>query len=260
MNIKMVFFDLDGTIVDNESEQVPTSTIQSIKALQQKGIQVVIATGRSYLFTKSVGKLLGIHNFINCSGSYIRLGHVEVYKDPISQMDADHILQICNTNGDHLSCFGVEESYSNGLAKEMALPILKNINCHEVPSMFPNNKVEYMGMCLFLNNGNIHDYFKISNDLQFYHWGENFPNAYNIEKKGNNKAKAIQKVLDYFNVSSDEAIAFGDGINDIEMLQTVRIGIAMGNAGDQLKEKADFITKTVDNDGIHYALKTLQVI
>ncbi|MDK8179676.1 HAD hydrolase family protein [Paenibacillus sp. UMB4589-SE434] len=167
MTIKIVFFDLDGTIVDNQTDQVPISTIQSIKALHSKGIQVVLATGRSYFFTKSVGRLLKVQNFINCSGSYVRLGHEEVYKDPISQNDFDHLVQICSLNGDHLSCFGVEDSYSNGLAKEVALPILKNIDCHEIPSIFPHRKVEYMGMCLFLSNGNINDYHNISTELQF---------------------------------------------------------------------------------------------
>lgn len=259
-SIKIVFFDLDGTVVDNQTEKVPVSTIHSIKTLQEKGIHVVLATGRSYFFTKSVGELLGVRNFINFSGAYINLGDKEIYKDPISKMDLDRLVKTSHLKGDHLSCFGIEETYSNGLAKEVALPILKNIDCHEIPNIFPENEVEYMGICLFLDSGKIDDYYQISNDLQFYHWGSSIPNAYNIERKGNNKARAVEKILRYFNITSDEAMAFGDGGNDIEMLQTVRIGIAMGNARDSLKEKADFVTKTVDNDGIEYALKKFNLI
>lgn len=260
LRIKIVFFDVDGTVVDNETEKVPVSTIQSIKKLQEKGIHVVLATGRSYYFAKFVGELLGVHNFINFSGAYIRLDGKEIYKDPISKDDLDHLVEISHLKGDHLSCFGIEESYSNGLAKEIALPILKHIDCHEIPNRFPEHAVEYMGMCLFLDKGKIEDYNKRSSDLQFYHWGSNIPNAYNIERIGNTKARALKKVLEHFNISSEEAMAFGDGGNDIEMLQSVKIGIAMGNASDRLKEKADFVTKTVNDDGIAYALKKFQVI
>ncbi|MCL6459562.1 MAG: Cof-type HAD-IIB family hydrolase [Gorillibacterium sp.] len=260
MTTKIVFFDLDGTVVDNQTEQVPDSTIQSIKTLQEKGIHVVLATGRSYFLAKSVGELLGVKNFINFSGAYIRLDEKEIYMDPISKRDLDLLVKISNLKGDHLSCFGIEEAFSNGLAKEVALPILKNIDCHEIPNLFSENEVEYMGMCLFLANGKIADYHHISNDLQFYQWGSNIPNAYNIERKGNSKARAIEKVLSYLHINSDEAMAFGDGGNDIEMLQKVGIGIAMGNARDTLKEKADFVTKSVDEDGIEYALKRFNLI
>ncbi|MEK3913354.1 Cof-type HAD-IIB family hydrolase [Paenibacillus sp. FSL H7-0331] len=260
MSIKIVFFDLDGTLVDNTTGKVPASTIQSIQTLHEKGIHVVVATGRSYFFAKSVGEQLGVNNFINCSGAYITLDGTEIYKDPISTGDWDRLVQISSLSGDHLSCFGIEETFSNGLAAEVALPILKHIDCQVIPSKFPDNEVEYMGMCLFLDRGKIEDYAQVSDDLQFYHWGSEIPNAYNIERKGNNKARAVEQVLQHYQITPDEAMAFGDGGNDIEMLQMVKIGVAMGNARDSLKEKADFVTRTVDDDGIEYALQAFHIL
>ncbi|WP_180984544.1 Cof-type HAD-IIB family hydrolase [Paenibacillus sp. F4] len=260
MSIKIVFLDVDGTVVDNETEQVPESTIRSVHMLQQKGIHIVLASGRSYFFAKAVGDLLGVRNFINFSGAYIRLDTLEIYKDPISTIDFTNLMKLCKTNEDHLSCFGIEESYSNGLAPEIALPILKNIDCQSIPDMFPEKEVEYIGMCLFLNQGKIQEYQNISEHLQFYQWGANLPHAYNIEKKGNSKATAVHKILEHYRITPEEAMAFGDSGNDVEMLQTVGIGIAMGNATERLKEIANFVTKSVENDGIEYALQKFKLL
>ena len=70
----------------------------------------------------------------------------------------------------------------------------------------------------------------------------------------------IKKVLAYYDIDINEAMAFGDGGNDVEMLEAVKYGIAMGNANDNLKQIADFITLDVDNDGVAYALKQYNVL
>ncbi|HDR7611720.1 TPA: HAD-IIB family hydrolase [Bacillus mycoides] len=74
------------------------------------------------------------------------------------------------------------------------------------------------------------------------------------------KLTAIQKVLEHLKICKSEAIAFGDGGNDIEMLQYVGLGIAMGNGGEELKTKADFVTKKASEGGIAFALKEFRII
>jgi hydroxymethylpyrimidine pyrophosphatase-like HAD family hydrolase len=81
-----------------------------------------------------------------------------------------------------------------------------------------------------------------------------------LEETEVSKSFAIKKVLDYFNICKSEAIAFGDGGNDIDMLEYVGLGIAMGNGEERLKQKADFVTKTASEGGISYALKKFGVI
>ena len=69
-------------------------------------------------------------------------------------------------------------------------------------------------------------------------------------------ANTVAAVLRHYGFSKDEAIAFGDGHNDIEMLENVGMGIAMGNAKDEVKAKADFVCKSVEDDGIyHYCIE-----
>ncbi len=74
------------------------------------------------------------------------------------------------------------------------------------------------------------------------------------------KSLAILKTLEFFGIDKSEAIAFGDGENDIDMLEFVGLGIAMGNGNEKLKNVADFITKKSSEDGIHYALKEYGII
>ena len=74
------------------------------------------------------------------------------------------------------------------------------------------------------------------------------------------KSIAIKEVLKYFNIHSSEAIAFGDGDNDIDMLAIVGYGISMGNGSDKLKKSADFVTKKSNEEGIQFALQYLQLI
>ena len=74
------------------------------------------------------------------------------------------------------------------------------------------------------------------------------------------KSLAIIKVLEYFNLDKSEAIAFGDGENDIDMLELVGLGIAMENGYENLKKVADFVTKKSSEDGIAFALKKFGVI
>ena len=70
-----------------------------------------------------------------------------------------------------------------------------------------------------------------------------------------NKAQALEKLLKYLKYNRKMLIACGDGLNDISMIEYAGIGVAMGNAQDIVKEKADFITKLNDDDGIAYYLE-----
>ncbi|MNH34041.1 putative phosphatase [compost metagenome] len=74
------------------------------------------------------------------------------------------------------------------------------------------------------------------------------------------KSIAVQAVLDYFNFSPEEALAFGDGDNDIDMLEQVGLGVAMGNGSEALKSSADYITKKSIEGGIYHALQELKII
>lgn len=81
-----------------------------------------------------------------------------------------------------------------------------------------------------------------------------------LEDNKVSKVTAIQKVLEHLNICKSEAIAFGDGSNDIEMLEYVGLGIAMGNGGEKLKTRADFVTKKASEGSILFALEKFHIV
>ncbi|MBR5298612.1 MAG: HAD hydrolase family protein, partial [Parabacteroides sp.] len=81
-----------------------------------------------------------------------------------------------------------------------------------------------------------------------------------VVSMGISKRVGIDKMLEHFHIGLDECMAFGDGGNDIQMLSHVGLGVAMGNASDEVKKYADYVTDSVDEDGIYKALKFFNVI
>ena len=84
--------------------------------------------------------------------------------------------------------------------------------------------------------------------------------SFDLTLKGVSKAVGIEKLVERINRNIDDTIAFGDGRNDIEMLETVKIGVAMGNAVDEAKAVANYETDRIENDGIVKALKHFELI
>ena len=112
-------------------------------------------------------------------------------------------------------------------------------------------------LCLFANDEAVDKYIHEFPHLTFKRW---HPYVLNVLKEDVSKSLAILKTLEFFGIDKMDAIAFGDGENDIDMFELVGLGKAMGNANDTLKNVADFVTKKSSDDGIEYALKKFMII
>jgi HAD superfamily hydrolase (TIGR01484 family) len=112
-------------------------------------------------------------------------------------------------------------------------------------------------MCLFANNKTVEKYIQKFPHLKLKRW---HPYVLNVLQEDVSKSLAILKTLEFFGIDKSEAIAFGDGENDIDMVELVGLGIAMGNGNVKLKNVADYITKKSNEDGIQYALKKYGII
>ena len=90
--------------------------------------------------------------------------------------------------------------------------------------------------------------------------GDVYKRQADITAKGNTKQKGIDEIINHFGIRLEETMAFGDGGNDVSMLRHAAIGVAMGNAVDEVKEHANYITTSVDEDGVANALKHFSII
>jgi Cof subfamily protein (haloacid dehalogenase superfamily) len=166
-------------------------------------------------------------------------------------------LNFCTEN-QGLSFF-TEEFSMNGVKDTEIVKALKetlSLNNYPAINKLIYNQEVYM-MCLYATDETVEKYNQKFPHLTFKRW---HPFVLNVLQEEVSKSLAIIKVLQYFDIDKSKAIAFGDGENDIGMLELVGLGVAMGNGNDKLKQIADFVTKKSSEDGIEFALKKFGVI
>lgn len=263
--IKIVFFDIDETLYVKHKAYVPVSiSEQVLPRLKAKGIIPAIATGRNHgCFPEALKPYLdpetGFELFVTINGQY------NFYKDQLisdyslSRKQIERIIRKSNELGiayAFVTPMTIAVSETNPIVHEAVLPITPNylIDPHY------HEKEHIVQMLLFYTKAQtqaVENSGIFANDLKEARW---HPNAVDILRKENSKARGIQDVLAKLNIDIESSMAFGDGFNDMEMLPTVGLGVAMGNGEPELKAVADFVTKPIEEDGILYALETLNVI
>ncbi|MGE7675746.1 Cof-type HAD-IIB family hydrolase [Lysinibacillus sp. NPDC094403] len=257
MDYKIVFFDVDGTLVNYEDGCIEESTRKAIQQLINKGIRIVAATGRPLSMCQQL-RNIGIETFITANGAYVKHQDQVIHKIPIAKEIVQVVKAFAEENKQSLSFFTEQLSMNNVQEKETLKVMQETLSLLEYPVI--NEDIltqEVYLMCLYGNEDIENRYTSQFPHLLFKRW---HPYITNVLQHDVSKSIAVQAVLDYFNLSPKEALAFGDGDNDIDMLEQVGLGIAMGNGSEALKNVADFITKKSTDDGIEFALRELQII
>ena len=258
--IKAVFFDIDGTILSHSTKQVPPSTKKSLQLLKEQGILTFIATGRHISEMKDLPiNDLEFEGYITLNGQYCYNDKEVIHSLPIQHEDVENILHEIENNP--IPCIFVEKdimyiNYNNDIVahvqESISTPLpdegdIRRAYTHPIYQVMPygvtsqdeKNIMQLMPHCKATR---WHD---LSIDI--------------IPSLGG-KQNGIQKVLEYYHIQQDETMAFGDGFNDLDMLNYVEIGIAMKNAPLEVQQNADDVTDDIDHDGIKNALIKYQVL
>ncbi|MEK5057844.1 hydrolase Cof [Paenibacillus sp. FSL H7-0326] len=255
MTYKVVFFDIDGTLV-NDEKVIPQDTIEAINELKAKGTDVFIATGRApYYFTKYMSQL-GIDSFISLNGSYVVYKGEMIYSHPIHTNTLERLENSALSYNHPIVMQGAEAGFSNMELHEFIAASFQTLQV-EVPGYKTGYWKEapiYQAL-LYCQEHEEHLYTAKEagyDDLHFVRWHKY---AMDVIPAGGSKAKGIEAVLKHIGRSKEEVVAFGDGLNDVEMLSYVGLGIAMGNANDEVKSYANHVTSSVDEKGIRRGLE-----
>lgn len=255
--IKAAFFDVDGTLYSHESQCVPKSTLKALEALKKRGIKTFLATGRHFTEIDEfpVGKI-PFDGYVMLTGQICAdSARNVIFGNAIEGKDAEYLLNayankempIMLVEKDRLYANLINDIVINGQA-EISSPIpevqeykgapVYQIICYggreleeELTSKLPNCKIT--------------------------RW---CPFGIDIISKTGGKVAGIKKMLEIHNIGSKEMIAFGDGENDMEMLAFAGVGVAMGNAEEEVKAVADYVTTDIDDDGIWNACKHFGLI
>lgn len=257
MNCKIVFFDVDGTLTHYKDGGIPRSTKEAIRALKDRGIKVAAATGRPLSMCHEVREL-GIDTFITANGGYAKHKDEVIHKMPMKKEVIREVYDFAHSENHGLS-FYTEDFFMNGVRNKEILKALKEtLFLKDYPAIDREiyTKEVYL-MCLYAADETVAKYIQKFPHLTFHRW---HPFVLNVLQENVAKSLAILKMLQYFGIDPSEAVAFGDGENDIDMLEMAGLGIAMGNANEKVKRAADFVTKKSSEDGIEFALKKVGII
>lgn len=270
---KIVFLDIDGTLV-NFNQQMPQSALQALKEAQKSGHKLVLCTGRTYGHIYPWLLEIEFDAIVASAGAYVRVGEEVIYHHVIAfekmkelvkllrKHKIDYLLQGCCQRMVPKECIqGIEDHFAE---------INPDYNRHlEGIEQIENISEEHMIESIMFINSNVgigqlqkeideelNGYFCVtgaSYETDREHNGE-------ITCQGINKADGMKRVVEYFSLNPTQVIAFGDGPNDFEMLQYAQTGVAMGNAIESLKNKADYVTDDIEQDGIYNAFVHLGLI
>ncbi|MBG9455585.1 HAD family hydrolase [Lysinibacillus sphaericus] len=257
MGTKIVFFDVDGTLVNYEDGRMQESTRTAIRQLKNKGIHIVAATGRPLSMCQDL-RNVGIETFITANGAYVKHQDQVIHKIPVAKEVVQVVKAFADENKQSLSFFTETLSMNNVQVEETLKAMKETLSLQEFPVI--NEDIvtqEVYLMCLYGDEDVEKKYTSAFPHLLFKRW---HPNITNVLQHDVSKSIAVLAVLEYFDLSPEEALAFGDGDNDIDMLEQVGFGVAMSNGSEALKNIANFVTKKSTEDGIDYALRELKII
>ena len=278
MNRKALFIDIDGTLVSYEN-RLPKSAKLAIFKARQKGHLVIFNTGRSKAELTTDILDIGFDGLVLGNGNYVEVHDDVIYFEPMSLDVEKKVVDWLHSQQLEFYLESNNGLFASENFREKSKPVLekymgtKNITVSEnfgTGDIFPQmiydgelyredvNKISFI-----LDSYQDHLDSKLEfPQLEANTWGGAGELALfgDLGVKDINKRFAIEKVLKHLEIDIKDTVAFGDAKIDIPMLEICHIGVAMGNGGDEIKAIADFVTDSVEDDGLYNAFEKMNLI
>ena len=251
--IKIIFFDIDDTLRNSKTGFVPSTIPTIFKQLREKGIFTGIATGRGIFGVVPEIKTLKPDFFVTLNGAYIedKKGNV-IYSNKIAKDKVEEYITWTKEVGIE---YGLVGSHAAKLSRRTEMisqaidPIYPNLEVdpdfYQKEDIYQMWTFEEQGDDLVLPES-------LASTLRMVRWHEHSSDVVPIS---GSKAAGVAKVVDQLGLKPENVMVFGDGLNDLELFDYAGISVAMGVSHEKIKEKADYITKTLEEDGIFDALE-----
>lgn len=254
----IIFFDIDGTLLNHE-KQLPSSAKQAIFQLKERGHMVAIATGRAPFMFEKLRRDLDIDTYISCNGAFVVLNGEVIYTNPLKIGALENLTEEALRNNHPVVFIDHDDMKMNVPEHAYIKESIDTLKLDRFPKYDPHyyKGRELYQSLLFCSEGEEEQYEREFQDFDFVRW---HPLSLDLLPKGGSKAKGIEKLTEILGIPSERQYAFGDGLNDLEMLSTVVNSVAMGNAKDKVKEVAKYVTKSVEDDGIVHGLQMVGLL
>lgn len=273
MAIKAVFFDIDGTLL-SDLKTVQKSTARAIRDLKQDGVLVGLATGRGPSFVVPYMETYGFDFAVTYNGQYVFTRDKVIYANPLTKQTIFKVMQYTQRHRIELSLGTISGLMGSGLIsmgtnskasfltsfipKKLGKTVEKGIK-DGIRRIRPQN---YDRMTVFMTEP-IYQLVVVATRDQTAILEKEFPDltvtrsspySADLLTKGQSKLKGICRLAEHFDFSLDEVMAFGDSENDLDMLANVGVGVAMGNAKEEVRHQSHYTTTDNNRDGIAKAL------
>jgi Cof subfamily protein (haloacid dehalogenase superfamily) len=259
-NYKVLFLDIDGTLV-RPDDTIEDSTKEAISQVQANGMEVFLATGRPLHELDELAKELNIHSFIGYNGAYAIYKGEDIYQKPMKSSTVKNFLEIAKDNQHEMVLYTNSKNVFTNLEPEIITEFMDKFHLHKNESYSPSINSAVLGITLInLKKEDPALYHKEAGIHLSQVNVEGMRHCYDVIRDSVNKGYGVQVVLQQLGFKKENAIAFGDGMNDKEMLQVVGEGFAMGNGHPDLFQYAKHKTTEVTDSGIYNGLKVLGLV
>lgn len=255
---KLLAFDMDGTLLTDSNTILP-GTLKAIRQAKEKGIHITVTTGRSLQGIEDYRKILPLDiPVITCNGAMVISpdGNI-LFEKNLEKNSALFILNYRRRPETRLIFWCKNRLYIDRETDEtISYAALSNAE-YTVYSDPAPYAAEGITKILWIDKPNIHMHYKLllsKSSLTCTEYCVSKPEFLEFFHKDVSKGTALEFLCNYLSISSEQSIAFGDGDNDVALLNAAGLGIAMGNASDAAKKAADFVTTSNETDGIALAL------
>lgn len=276
MEQKLIFLDIDGTLTEPGKNIPPASAVEAVCRARKNGHKVVLCSGRNYGLLSPLLQF-GFDGFISSAGGYIEYGGHIVYDCPMTRAQQDPVLKVLQENGVYYIIETRNHSYSDESFKEFLKNCIrsdansellrwqKHIESDQFTRPMTEYHLEPIYKAVFMSPG----MDRLQNPIQClqdeFHFCIQDENAHSIINgdlinKAFDKGTAVQRLCGHLDIAQKDTIAFGDSMNDLEMLQTAALGICMENGSMELKRLADEICSPFNEDGLYKSFEKLKLI
>lgn len=257
MDKKIIFFDIDGTILDDK-KQIPESTMEAIRQLRKNGIYTAIATGRGPDEMEWICEALEIDTYVAINGAYAVYEGQEIYLDSIGQDDIIGLTRTVEQNNHSIAYIAHDDIWTLHDDHPLIHSCIETLQM-EYPRIDKKLHIKKpISQAVVYSEAKDDAMYREQHpNLSFIRFHEFGMDAI---PKGCSKAIGIQKIIEAVGFEKENVYAFGDAKNDLEMISYVGYGVAMGNSIPELKAMADYVTTSNNENGIWNACKQLGFI
>lgn len=265
----MVALDLDGTTLNNQKELSPR-TIAAFKKAMEKGAHIVVSTGRTFRsLPEQLFGIEGLEYIVTSNGAHVtELATMKtIYENYLASHAVEEVVRVLRGTGFSIETFVGGRAYIDKAEYE---DVVANGSTYRDADYIKSTRNPIPHICDYMIE-NKHQIENISVNFEFIEdkekWEKilgqinditltsSFQHNFEIGGANTSKAEALRFLMRKLDVKAEELMACGDSPNDIEMIKLAGIGVVVGNATEEMKSLADYITDTNDNDGVAKAIE-----